>query len=351
MEKENKYYEVGELFTKKDLNGEKPYLFLITSNRSDGKTTHFLVDSLNLFKEQKKKTVLLYRHRYELKSAQETYKGILPLTNYKESEITSAPLADGFFYEIFIDGESFAYACSLTKVDVLKKFSACFANVEMIIFDEFQLESGDYLKDEPQKFISVLQSITRGNGEQSRKVPTFLLGNMVSIMNPYFIKLGIYKRIKSDTKYLRGYGWIAQFRFNKNASQAIKENPLFKGFSNDDYMKYSSENVYLHDSDCFCEKMNGRYKYICTIFSDGSYYGVREYADKGIVYVTKDYEPTFKMIFVFNVNEHTQNTVMLSKYSWLTKRLKENFYSGILRFDDMKTKNAIFDILAIDIYK
>lgn len=347
----NRYYEEGDLFTKKDLNGEEPSLFIVTSNRSDGKTTHFIEKSLQLWKQQKKKTVLIYRHRYELKASKDLYTGILQLTDYKDSKVDIIPKADGFFYSLTLDGEEFAFSCSLSKVDVLKKFSAIFADVDLIIFDEFQLESGEYLKNEVEKFLSVLQSITRGGGSQSRTVRTILLGNMVSIMNPYFIKLGIYKRVSANTKYLRGNGWIAQFRFNENASKAIKDNALYKGFENESYIKYSAENVYLHDSDCFCSKIKGRYKYVCTIVHDGEYYGIRDYLDKGIVHISKSYEPNFPMTFVFNVNDHSPNTIMISKYSWLTKRLKQNFYNGVLRFDDMKTKNAIFDILAIDIYK
>ncbi len=41
MKKQSKYYDGKKLLSIKDLNGEKPEIFICTSNRSAGKTTYF----------------------------------------------------------------------------------------------------------------------------------------------------------------------------------------------------------------------------------------------------------------------------------------------------------------------
>jgi hypothetical protein len=51
---------------------------------------------------------------------------------------------------------------------------------------------------------------------------------------------------------------------------------------------------------------------------------------------------------VFSTGEHSQNTVMLSKNSFIMKKLKDSYNLALLRFSSLKAKNVIYDILAID---
>ena len=52
-----------------------------------------------------------------------------------------------------------------------------------------------------------------------------------------------------------------------------------------------------------------------------------------------------------SASDHSQNTIMLNHYSYLWKNVRDAFNNGYLRFDDMKAKSAIFDILSVDLYK
>lgn len=345
------FYNPDIILSKTDLNGENPSIYLISGNRSAGKTTGFLKKSLEWFKESGKQTILLYRYRYELNSAHEIYKDVLNIYPDLGTEMTSVSKAQGLFYELVLNEKTFGYAIALTNVDAMKKYSPLFADCEFVIFDEFQKEDGKYLPKEIEKFQSILVTVARGGGQMSRKIKVFLLGNLVSIMNPYFINLGIHKRLKKDTHFMRGNGWIAEFIYNANASKAIKENGIFKAFASENYMTYSTENVYLHDALVFCDKPKGKSRYICTIIHDGTSYGVREYYEDGILYVSHKADSSCRTVITFKANDHNQNTIMLNKYSFVWKYLKDAFNNGYLRFDDIKSKSAIFDILAVDLYK
>jgi len=226
-----------------------------------------------------------------------------------------------------------------------------FTQVESIIFDEFQPENGKYLPKEIEKLQSVLLTIARGGGEQSRSIKCYLLGNMVTLMNPYFIYFGIHKRLKSDTVFMRGNGWIAEFGFNEAAAEAIKKNGISRAFSHNRYLQYSTEKVYLFDADVFIEKLKGRNAYLATIVNDNVRFGVREYYDDGILLISKKHDPSCKTVVAFKAGDHAQNTIMLSRNSYIFSNINQAFKAGYLRFDDMETKNAIFDILAIDIYR
>jgi hypothetical protein len=95
-----------------------------------------------------------------------------------------------------------------------------------MLFDEFQSESNHYCVDEIKKLLSVHTSIARGNGEQIRYVPVFMLSNPVSIINPYYVELGISNRLHDDTKFLKGDGYVLENGFIETASKAQQESGM-----------------------------------------------------------------------------------------------------------------------------
>ena len=94
-----KYYNGTKLLSMKDQNGNKPEIFICTSNRSAGKTTYFNRLAVNRFLKRGEKFALLYRYAYEVEdSADKFFKSIRGLffTGY---EMTSKPRAEGAFRE------------------------------------------------------------------------------------------------------------------------------------------------------------------------------------------------------------------------------------------------------------
>lgn len=347
------YYDSYKIRHTKDLDGLMPSIHLITTNRSAGKTTNFLKEQIVNFRETGKKGALLYRVNYELSGCQSIYKDVLNLFPDLGSEMTARSMARGLFYELFLDNESFGFAFSLNDCDKLKKYSPLFADVDFIIMDEYQPENGKYLAKEIEKLQSILLTIGRGGGEQSRHLNVFLLGNQVTMLNPYYIEFNIHKRLRGDTKILRGHGWVAEFDNIESASKAIQNNAVYRAFNDthkSDYMSYSTEDIYLHDAEIFIEKPTGKSKYLCTIIHDNVPYGVREYFEQGYLFVSTKYDPSCTTVLAFKASDHNQNTIMLNHYSYTWKAIKDAYQGGYLRFADIKAKNTIFDILAIDFY-
>lgn len=347
---ENKPFYNGEnLLLKKDIDGKLPIMNLITSNRSAGKTSYFLMFSWFLKKLYNKKTVFFYRYSYELSESDKIFTDIIEQYGFGE-KTKSVKIIKDLLYEIFIDEESIGYAVRISNVDSLKKFSPIFAGVELCIMDEFQTESGVYLKKEVEKMQSILYTISRGGGEQSREVLTILIGNPVTIMNPYYINLGIHKRLTKDVHFLRGKRYVAEFTVNNSSKQAIAENGLTELFDSS-YSEYSQDGNFLINSESFIEKPNGKSRYLFTIIYDGDIYGVREFLADGIVHVSNKPDMTCNNILVFKPNDHTQNTILLKRACYTWSFIRDAFDYGKLRFSDIKTKDVIFDILAIDMYK
>ena len=204
------------------------------------------------------------------------------------------------------------------------------------------------MKNEVEKLQSLLITVARGGGEQMRKnVKCFLLGNNISMLNPYSVFFGFPQRLKKDTRFLRGHGWIAKFNFNESASNALKESGIFRAF-NSDYMKTSADNVTLWKEDEFICKPSGKTKYLFTIKHNNSFFGVREDVNSCLVYVTAKHDPSCYNILTFNDNQHGANTIRLEKSSFTFKRIKSAYNNGLLRCENLVAKNVIIDILSIE---
>lgn len=343
------YYNPMIILNKRDLDDEIPCHYFVSGNRSSGKTTGFLLIQLALYHKYGCQALLIYRYEYELASANEIYHDCLSLYPDYGKEMKTKAMAKGMFYELQLDGEVFGYAVALSSVDNLRKYSPVFAKTYFAIFDEFQLESGRYLSREVSKLQSLLVTVSRGGGHTSRPMRIVYLSNAVTLMNPYFISFGIYKRYQSETKFLRGNGYIAEFNYNQKAAEAIQENRLLTPFIGSTYNNYATSAQYLGSDKVFVDKLRGRSKYMFTIEYDGIRFGVHEAYSDGFIYIDHKYNPDVKTVLAFRSEDHTQNTIMLGRYSYIWKTIRDAYNMGALRFDDLQTKNAVLDILAVDL--
>lgn len=340
------YYDGTKLLSMLDLNGAKPEIFICTSNRSAGKTTYFNRLVVNKFKKNKEKFMLIYRYNYELDNcADKLFKDIEGLF-FQGDTMTSKRKASGIFHELFLNEESCGYAISLNSADQLKKYSHLFSDVERMLFDEFQSETNHYCSDEIRKFVSIHTSVARGQGKQARYLPVYMIGNPVSIINPYYVELGISERLRDDTKFLRGDGYVLEQGFVKSASQAQRNSGFNKAFARNSYVAYSSQCVYLNDNKAFIEKPDGVGKYLCTLRYNGTDYGVREFADAGCIYVDDKSDSSFRFKITVTTNDHEINYVMLKRNDMFLSTLRVYFEKGCFRFKDLKCKEAVLKALS-----
>lgn len=341
-----KYYDGTKLLSMKDLNGKTPEIYMCTTNRTGGKTTYFARLCVNKFMDKREKFCLVYRYNYELDEvADKFYKDINTLF-FKGTTMTSKRKASGIFHELFIDDESCGYAVSLNSADQLKKYSHLLSDTRRMFFDEFQSETNHYCNDEIKKLISVHTSIARGQGEQIRYVPIYMCANPVSIINPYYVELGISERLTDSTKFLRGDGFVLEQGYVESASEAQKESGFNRAFSKNAYVAYASECVYLNDNKAFIEKPKGTGRYLATLRYKGTDYGIREYADSGIVYCDDRCDSTFKERLTVTTDDHEINYVMLKRNDLFLSNLRYYFERGCFRFKNLKCKEAVLKALS-----
>lgn len=341
-----KYYDGTKLLSMLDINGRKPEIFICTTNRTGGKTTYFSRLMVNRFLDRGEKFAILYRFNYELDDCADKFFKDIGKLFFKGKTMTSQRKAAGIFHELFLDNISCGYAISLNSCDQLKKYSHLFSDVMRIMFDEFQSETNHYCSDEIRKLLSVHTSIARGIGEQVRYVPVYMLSNPVSIINPYYVELGISNRLKDDTKFLRGDGFVMEQGFVESASNALLESGFNRAFSKNSYVAYSAQCIYLNDARAFITKPTGSNRYLGTLKYNGTDYGIREYPELGIVYCDDKPDPTYTYKITVTTEDHEINYVMLKKSDLFLSSLRYYFEHGCFRFKDMKCKDAVLKALS-----
>lgn len=343
---DNIYYDGTKLLSMKDINGDTPEIYICTSNRSAGKTTYFSRLCVNRYKDKGEKFCLIYRFNYELDNCAEKFFKDIQGLFFREDEMTSKRQAAGSYHELFLNGDSCGYAISLNNADQLKKYSHFLSDTCRMMFDEFQSETGKYCSKEIEKLLSVHTSIARGRHKQVRYVPIYMISNPVSIINPYYSALGISSRLKTDTKFLKGEGFVLEQGFNESASKANKDSAFNRAFADNLYVQYASENIYLNDNLSFIDKPKSNGSYICTLKCDGNFYAVREYSTEGIVYCDNHADMTYPIKIAVTTDDHQINYVMLKKNDMFLKILKEYFIKGAFRFKDLKCKEAVLKAIS-----
>lgn len=353
MSKKPVYYDGTKLLSLKDLNGKDPEIYICTSNRTAGKTTYWNRYVLKKYIEKKEKFALLYRFDYEMSEIADTFFKDIKNLFFKDYVMKSQKKCNGVYHELFISGDIYAendderiwhscgYALALNKADNIKKRSHLFNDVQRILFDEFQSETDHYCPREITKFMSIHNSIARGNGEQVRRVPVFMVGNPVSIINPYYVSFGISDRLDNKTKFLRGNGYVLEQGYNESAAKALKSSTFMNAFQNEEYTAYSTMGIYLNDNKAFIEQPEGNGRYVCTLRYDGVDYAVREYAKQGIVYCNRRVDSSFPIKIAVTTDDHKVNYVMIRQYDYIVLKMREFFELGCFRFSDLQSKKAL----------
>ena len=341
-----KFYDGTKLLSMTDLNGEKPELFICTSNRSAGKTTYFSRLCVNRFKDKGEKFGLLYRYNYEIDECVDKFFKDIQRLFFNDDEMTSKPKGNGVFHELYLNGVSCGYAFSLNNADQIKKYSHLFSDISRILFDEFQSETNRYCSNEIKKFISIHTSIARGNGEQVRYVPVYMLSNPVTMLNPYYISMGITTRLNDKVRFLRGDGYVLEQGYNESAAELQKNTGFNRAFASDSYVAYASEGVYLNDNLAFVEKPSGMGRYIVTLRYNGTDFAIKEYADKGFLYCDDKPDNTFRYKITVTTEDHQVNYVILKQNDLFLSNLRYYFSKGCFRFKDLRCKEAVLKALS-----
>ena len=355
-----KFNDPRIFINKKDINKECPEVFISCGSRGAGKTYGYAYGVLeqalgrqffdpNVIKCGK--FTLIARWEKEVGGlAQGIYDEIM-LIEYPNASLTTKMSPDGlysnvFFNEVDCEPVHVGRVVPINKSDDLKKISHILCDTEVMLFDEFQCASmSSYVPEEIDKFIRLHVSLARGKGQASRRLPVIMISNSVSITNPYFVHIRVHDKIQSNTRNLKGDGFVLERFVNPNTSEELKQSAFNRVFAGSKELDSSIDNSWLNDDTSCIEKPDatwGRSVYYFTLVRDNKRYGVREFPGMGLWTINESVDGSCQ--FVYNISKDGNLNIPMLKSSPQMKMIRDMFTNGQMRFPNQACKSVALDL-------
>lgn len=308
----------------------------IIGNRGGGKTYWSKSWAVRDFLKTGSQFIYVRRYKAELKKNKQFFNDLIVNNEF-----------DGVKFDVkgmnyFINDKQAGTALSLSTSKIEK--STAFPKVNKIIFDEFIIDKGvyHYLSDEVINFLELYETVAR-----MRDVKVFFLSNAITTVNPYFlyfdIKLPYGKNIYKKNDILLELVQDSEFIESK------KQTRFGKIIEGTQYADYSINNKFLRDDKTFIEKKSGECQFSFGFKYHGELYGVWLSYNLGKMWVSLDIEPTTRNIYSLTLDDHTNNTLLLSQLnkSFYFRNFIENYKIGNVRFESTKIKNVCYEVIKL----
>lgn len=339
------FYTGDRLLSSVDINGKRPEIYIVESNRTAGKTTYFAHYLINRFLQKGEKFVCLVRWQNELPDYTNAFFKTVHNLYFDKYDMTQK-IVEKKYADIYLNDIACGYVVPINSCEYIKKRSQLFCDATSMFFDEIQTETNVYVPDELKKLNSIHTSIARAEHKMVRYVPVFMCSNSVSLLNPYYNALGITGRLNSQTKFLRGDGWVLERNFNEYASQAQQQSAFNRAFAKTCYTDFAAEGVYLNDNTAFIARPTGRGRYVATIRNNNTDFGLWQYDTDGILYCDHAVDASYPVRISASISDHCIDHTLIGGAGILKDRLRNYFVNGAFRFKDLVCKQAILKCLS-----
>ena len=247
------------------------------------------------------------------------------------------------------------YGFSLSTANNKKSMS--FPDISMMIFDEFLLEEGNqrYLPNEVEKLLNLYETVARP-GSGHRRVTLWLLGNAISITNPYFLywDLRMPKTADKNGKWIWKHPSrpiLVEDVRNEGFIDAKKNTEFGQLVSGTNYADYSIENKFLLDDSTFIEKRSPASRHSFNFIYKGEKYGVWYDYSEGKMWVSSAIDPS-GINYSLTLNDHSPNTMLLKNRNKTLyfRQFIECYKQGLVFFETMNIKNICYEVLRMTLF-
>lgn len=326
----NTYYNYDKLFSYNAL------INFVVAERGVGKTYGAIKTAIRDFLKNNRTFVYMRRTQVELSSA---------LPHLFDAISANNEFPDHNFHvdgtTLYIDDQIIGYGIALSTAKNLK--SNTFTNTFTLIFDEFIIEgsSGLYLRQEVNAFFNVVETVMR-----TRDFRALLLGNAVSVSNPYFDEFKIEMPYNSEFKLYKNGLILVNYAKNEEYRHYKKLTRFGRLIEGTAYGNYAINNEFLSDDKHFIEKKSGKCKQWSILIIEHNKIGVWWNQEKDIIYLSKDYDPKNPCIVAFDMCDHSESTLLaIGKNNQWIRPVVEALKRGNLRFENQKIKNTCIRVL------
>ena len=319
-------------------------LNIIIGERGVGKTYSFKTFAVKRFLNKGKQFAYIRRYDTDLEASVgssndnkffEQIRNEFPESTFKISKSKKVR-------KLYIDNKICGYALPLSATDSLK--SSSYENVDIIIYDEFQLKEGStqhYLRNEPEIILDLIETIGR-----LRDIRVFCLGNAISSTSPLMYYFDVSLPYNTDIKLFKDGTIAIEYIKNKKYREVKKASRFGKLIDGTRYGKYAIDNEFLTDSKAFIHKKDKNAKFYFILYVNGKQYGVWRDFKNQVMYISNDIDPNCPIKFAINEIDHNESTIFAKVRSnfWF-KQIINHYRLARLCFESQAVKNIFMQEL------
>ena len=308
-------------------------LNFIIGARGIGKTYGYKKFCINRFLKHGEQFIYLKRYKTDVKGVEQFFDTVsqdFPESTFKVKG-----------RELYIDDKLAGWVMPLSSWQSVK--SREFPNVCTILYDEFLLEKSSkqsYMQDEPKALLNFMDTVIR-NRDNARCI---CMSNAVSVVNPFFLYFNLIPNI--DKRYNAYESIVVEIPDSVDFTEERKKTKFGKLIDGTDYGDFSLGNEFVNDSQVFIEKRSKESKYQFSVVYNGMTIGVWVDTEKGLLYLSNDYDPDSKKIFAMSTDDLDENVLLMSswKNNYYLGKMANAFLNGYLRFDNQVLRNVGYEM-------
>ena len=304
----------------------------IIGERGVGKSFSSKKHVINRFIKKGEEFVYLRRYKTELKSS---------VPKFFDDIIDEKVFPEATFKvknnNLYINDKIAGYALPLSTANILK--STSYSKVKTIIFDKGCYH---YLQNEVEQFLDIIETVGR-----LRDIKVFMLGNAISITNPYFTYFNLSLPYNSDIALFKDGSILVNYIKNEIYREIKKASRFGKLIEGTDYGRYAIDNEFLRDSKSFIKKKEKWSKFYFILILNNKPYGIWNDYKNGFMFISEDYDPNCPVRYALNTKDHSESSVLIRvRNSPLIKSVIDHYRLARLCFENQKIKNIVLQELS-----
>lgn len=320
--------------------------------RGGGKTFNTVLDAVKHFEKTGDEFVYIRRRAVDLDDACSGQKGsgnlFADIKNkgyFPDVDLkVTADKSGG--YNFYYNDKQMGYGKALSTA----RRSTSLPRVKRMIFDEFLIDDSAgshdrYLNHGKEMFLfnNLYETIARG-----RDIPVFFIGNAFSMVNPYFLELGIRIHEIVENKIYKGKSWTLIFWKDEDFIKEREKTQFYQATADTEFNKHAFQNKFYLDNKEFLKKRSEDSEHQFSLVYNGKSYGVWVDWTKGFYYVTTKGAATTKTkTIAMSLSDNKPNNVNIRKYRNLPfmKAFRAAADSNQVYYDSQTTFNQMNEIV------
>lgn len=249
----------------------------------------------------------------------------------------------------YINDEIAIYFIALSTS--MKRKSSPFPKVKTILFDEYiepSFKKPNYIKNEMFILFELINTIVRKRNDWK----LFLLGNLISFVNPFFTEFGI--EIKDTEKrfhkFLKdeddgNYLICVEITKTEEFKEEYKKTKFAKIIKNSDYCSYALGEGAFEDNNDFIKERKGTHIFVASFLYLGKEIGVwiNDNNQYYIDFLTE--KDSKRKFYIFNEDMREGYLNIRSKRSWVNREILQNYREGNVYYKNQECKKLMQEIL------